>query len=105
MTITAEICLYGCRSAGFDYLARTQGDDGRPVFTAHSQPDPTRLRYESPTECIFRAQRELVDAGARGTVAVYAPGGERVAYVELGAATYFGSMPWQAAPVYTLKVA
>jgi hypothetical protein len=101
--IVAEVCLYGARHVGFDYLAcSSSGLYTR--FTPNSQPDPTRLRYESLTDCIFRAQRELIEIGLSGTVAVYEPGGERVAYVDLGACTYFGSMPWQPAPKITIEV-
>jgi hypothetical protein len=100
--VVAEICLYGARRAGFDYLA-CYLHAATSRFTPNSQPDPTKLRYELLTDCIFRAQRELIDAGLSGTVAVFAPDGERFAHVELGECTYFGSMPWQPAPVVTIS--
>lgn len=91
-SIVAEICLYGTRAAGASWLANPLGG---PILG-----DPTLIPGLSFTEAVWFA----VDALARranltsGTCRVYAPGGERVATIDLGhRVPCFGDLKWEAA--------
>jgi hypothetical protein len=94
---TQDICFYGNRNVGFDFLATLNGE----IF---GQPSPEVLRFGTLTECLFTALRELRERGARGTVALYAPGGELCSSVKVGEFVSWGSLKWTAAPVYVLSV-
>lgn len=100
----AEICLYGSRSAGFDFLATTPAD-GEVRFTADGMKADGRLRFDSLTEAVWTAVDAIRGAGvAAGTVAIYAPSGEHVALADLRHVPAFGDLKWQAAPVYRLSI-
>lgn len=91
--IVAEICLYGNREIGFDYLART--DAG---FTADSMPGTGEpMRFESMTAAIWAADRELAPLAGR-YVNIFAPGGERYTEARLGSIPSAGSLAWVPVP-------
>lgn len=93
--LSADICFYGTSRVGFDYLSTTAAG-----FTADSQPDPTRQRFDSATVALFKAIDGLRAAGLAGNalVAVYAPGGERYAVVRIDSCPAWGSLPWRNVP-------
>jgi len=95
--IAAEICLYGSTNAG--WLARTRS--GRMFGTG----DPVEGR--SFTEAVWLAVDAITaELGGRGQVAIFAPGGERMAIVDIARRVpTFGDMSWQRAPVYTISAA
>jgi hypothetical protein len=107
----AEICLYGCRSAGFDFLACTSyfapSGESKVLFTPNGMEAP-KLRYESCTEALWAALEDLLDYAiiGDGVIAVFAPGGERVAYATASelSGTSYGSMKWEAAPVMVIEL-
>lgn len=94
---TQDVCFYGNRSVGFDFLATLNGE----IF---GQPSPEVLRFGTLTECLFTALRELGERGARGMVTLYAPGGELCSSLKVGEYASWGSLKWTAAPVFTLSV-
>ena len=91
-TPTADICLYGNRTAGFDWLA---SHNGRLIEGGY---DPERgLRFGTITESIWAAQDALTADGAEGDVWIHAPGGELRARARLGEIPSAGSLRWEAA--------
>lgn len=106
-TVSAEIALYGNREVGFGYLATVEGKFGQTcIIAGDGQPRVGTLL----TDCLFSGRQALERQGVDGkaTVAIYAPGGERVAYLPLRKISNFGAIPgtaWQAAPVYVLSAA
>lgn len=96
--IVAEICLYGTSQIGFGYIAALP--DGR-MFG-----DGSPVRDRTATDAIWLAVDDVRGAGADGgQVAIYAPGGERVAYAPLWSVPSYGLLQWEAAPVYEISVA
>lgn len=97
----AEICFYGNRDSGFDFLALTAAG-----FTAESQPSPEVLRFDSITDAFFRAVKSLeaADVGPDTEVAVFMPGGDRMARFVLAEPPMgVGSLKTEPAPVYTIS--
>ena len=98
--LAASVCLYGARSAGFDYLGET------PDGSLWGMPSPDAFRFTSVTAALMAFRADLRDRGiSAGTVRVFAPGGERYADHVLGSgAFYFGSLEWKSAlPAVTLS--
>ncbi len=99
--LSGEIALYGARSCGFDYLATSAAG-----FTAGSQRGET-MRYESITECVWRAVADLRDAGLAGDaeIMIHDIGGERAARVHLDSVPSYGAIVWNAGLVtYTVSL-
>lgn len=94
-TPAAEICLYGTSAIGIGYIARTS--DGR--MFGNGAPVAGR----GATETVWLAVDQLRAAGVvAGTVAIFAPGGERMAIAPISSVPSYGSLTWQAAPVYVI---
>lgn len=101
VTVVADICLYGNRETGAGFIA--QAVDGR--MFGNGEP----LASRSFTEAVWLAVDELRRAGVeRGQLRIFAPGGERMATVEIGGLKdrrlpYFGELSWGPAPVYVIS--
>jgi hypothetical protein len=86
--LVAEITIFGTSSSGFAFHARGRhGARAQGGWTGGAVDGKLGL-----TEAIWQAVDALAEEGvARGIAAVYAPGGDRVALVDLG-----GAIPWAA---------
>ncbi len=93
--VVAEICMYGTRAHGFDYLARHAGG-----FTAGSWDSRGAMRFDSATILVWRAVDELREAGLVGLVAIHTPDGERTAIVDLANVPAFGDLRFVRAAAY-----
>jgi len=87
--VNATICLYGTRDAKFGFLAEVHLQGRKALRVGDGE-----LRYKTMTEAIFVAQaflqREVVPMlETIEKVAIHAPGGDKVAIVDLAA----GPMP------------
>lgn len=96
--VVAEICLYGTSRVGHGYLARAAAYPGK----MHGTGEPSLAR--GATSCVFLACDDLRRAGCPdGIVRVFAPGGERMAEIELSNPPYYGDMKWQPAPMFVIE--
>jgi hypothetical protein len=99
--LVAEICLYGTRDAGFGFIARAA--DGRMFGKGEL------FAGRSMTETVWLAVDELKTAGVSGaggaTVAIFAPGGARLAVEAFANVRAVGDFAWQTAPTFTVSVA
>jgi hypothetical protein len=93
----ADICLYGTHETGAGYIAATR--DGSHF--GNGEPRTGRTF----TEAVWIAVGALEAAGGleAGRVRVFAPGGERMAWMELTSPLTFSDLAWEAAPVYTIS--
>lgn len=93
----AEVCLYGTSRIGAGWIAQT--DAG---LLGNGEPKAER----GFTEAVFQAVSEILERqpGLKGTLAIFAPGGERVAYADLNHPGYYGDLKWAPAPVYTIDL-
>lgn len=92
--MNAEICLYGTHRYGTGWLAVTE--DGR-MFG-----DGELVKEQTFTDAVWLACDKLRQAGVKGTVRVFASGGERYADFNISYPPYFGDLQWNRAPMYTV---
>lgn len=110
-TVIADICLYGNHNTGAGWLASPTNDvkpaagTRRPML-GNGEP----VRGRSCTEAVWLAADAIRNFRLgyglknKGTLAIFAPGGELVAYVELnGRVPAFGDLRWERAPVYEVS--
>lgn len=96
MTTIADICLYGNRETGAGWLART--NDG--TLLGDGEPNPAR----NFTEAVWLATDAIVGhVRAGGKARVFAPGGERMAIIDLHHPGWFGRLVWEPAPVLEIS--
>jgi hypothetical protein len=97
--VVGEVCLYGSSrdNGGYGYIARA--GDGK--MFGDGEPNPN-LGLNS---AMWLGALDLADAGHKGIVAVFAPGGQRVAYMDNRNPKYYGDLAWERAPVYVLSMA
>jgi hypothetical protein len=99
--LVAEICLYGTHATGAGWIAAAHRDGVR-----HLLGDGAIHRGRAFTEAVWMACGALEAVGVKcGTVAIFAPGGERVAYATLGYVPCFGDLPWDVAPAVKISAA
>lgn len=101
----AMICLYGNYQIGHGFIADVRGGDHCGTGVPESRGP---LTGASMTEAIVRAIREMREAnpnlvGSNSRVAIFAPGGEQVAYTTIGGFTYAGNLKWEHASQLTIK--
>lgn len=96
-TITADICLYGTSRTGAGFLG-CRLDHGQITGTG----EPVEGR--SFTEAAWLAVDALRGLGVEsGMVRIFAPGGERMAVVDIRNVPAFGDLKWEAAVVWTIS--
>lgn len=88
--VAAEICLYGSREHGFDWLAATESEILGPRPDGMPRPE-----YPTATDAVFAAATKLTDAGYRGYAWVYEPRGELRALVDVSYPCYYGDLKWE----------
>ena len=93
VTMLAEICLYGNRQTGAGWLA---------VFADRMAGDGEPVADRSFTEAVWLAAEALKKLGAPGKVAIYAPGGEKMAICDLSRVPSYGDLRWQPAPQHEI---
>jgi len=95
--VVGYLCLYGAQHCGYGYLLATFFD-AKP----HCSPDPKATR--GLTDCLFQAADDLRSLGVHeGILQIFAPGGERMAEVDLARGIpWYGDLKWEAAPVYVV---
>ena len=85
---SCEICLYGNRDTGAGWIA---------AFAGRVTGDGVPQSRRSFTEAVWLGAAALRELGAAGSVAIYAPGGEKVSLAALDHVPSFGDLRWQLA--------
>lgn len=96
---SADICFYGCATAGYGWIAST---NQRTHGTGE-------LLYSSLTAALWDSTDQIQKIlGGSVNVRVFAPGGERVATFNThnrGALFCWGDLRWSPAPIVEISVA
>ena len=98
--LVAEICLYGNLDTGAGWLALVLAGPNKGKLLG----DGTPQQGMSNTMAVWLACREIEAQGlSSGRVCVYSADGLRQADTSLQHPAYYGSLEWQAAPVYEIS--
>ena len=98
--LVAEICLYGNQETGAGWLALVLDGPNRGHLLGDGEP----RQGMSNTMAVWIVCREIEALGAgSGRVRIYSADGLRQADTSLLHPAYYGSLEWQAAPVYEIS--
>jgi hypothetical protein len=102
--IAGDVCLYGSRSSGFHYLARSAAG-GKATLIGEGDRSEGRVPFTSATLALWHAVDAIRATGAPGFVRVFDVGGTRYADVRFGTLPAVGDLKWQTVPVTGVALA
>lgn len=101
--MVGSVCLYGTRDKGFGFLAAIEPIEGKGVPELLGDGE---LRFEGLNDAFWAGMNALDKRLPQGLIAVFAPGGERMASCAIEDIwPYYGALQWGPAPIFTIPIA